>query len=129
MGHDETSMRLRNSRMVGLCALTAIAVTAGGCIPGMGQQGPTLEERLDGVIGESERSIIGRWGTPDDSYEFSDGGRRLTWEYGYWVQSWRETWDCELTLETNADGIVVDWEYSYSNNAANPCHDIMDGQS
>lgn len=119
---------LRSVRRRLLAGFTpVIAIALAGCIAGGGQQGPTATQRLDATIGKNERDIISRWGTPDAFFEFADGGRSLTWEHSYWVESWQEQWRCEIVLETDSAGTIVDWSYSFDYDAANPCHDIMDG--
>ena len=107
----------------------AVAASAAGCVGGLGQSGPTASERLEATIGQSERDVIGRWGPPDDYYEYADGGRSLIWEYSYWQESWQEQWYCKITLELDPYGTIVDWTYAFDYDAANPCHDIMDGRS
>ncbi|MEZ5669541.1 MAG: hypothetical protein R3F55_19305 [Alphaproteobacteria bacterium] len=100
--------------------LAAATFALSACVPGVGPQGPTASERLDQAIGQNERDIIGRWGRPDDVYEYADGTRAVTWEYGYWQESWQEEWHCEITLDLNSAGTVVDWHMSFINDAANP---------
>ena len=105
-------------------------VLASGCVGGLlGQSGPTAPERLDATLGLGERSVIGRWGTPDDVYEFTDGGRAVTWRHEKWNSAFEAYFDCEITLEIAADGIVDAWEAVYADNHAQPCHAIMDGVS
>lgn len=108
----------------------AVAAATTGCLGGFGgQSGPTAPQRLDQVIGQNEREVIDRWGRPDDVYDYADGARDATWEHGYWNEAWEEEWSCEITLEVDPAGTVVDWDLSYINDAANPCHDIMDGET
>jgi hypothetical protein len=69
-----------------LAAVAAMAAGLGGCIGDglLGPSGPTAPERLDATMGMDEHDVIRRWGPPDDSYEFADGGRSATWEYDEW---------------------------------------------
>lgn len=121
-------MRTASPRALRNVVLSACASALAGCVGGgFGQQGPTAAERLDATLGQNERDVIRRWGNPDNFYEFADGGRSLDWEYSYWNDAWREQWYCKITLETDGAGTVVDWAYEYDYDAANPCHDIMDG--
>jgi hypothetical protein len=112
-----------------LVACTGLSGCLSGGSSGGGPRGETASERLEATVGLSERDVISRWGTPDDSFEFADGGRTLTWEHGYWNEAWEEQWHCEITLETDPAGTIVDWGYEYDYGAANPCHDIMNGNS
>lgn len=121
-------VQTNNNRCVRVI-LATIALAVAACLPDVGQQGPTASQRLDQTIGRSERDIISQWGPPDDYYDYRDGGRALTWEHSYWVEAWRETWRCEITLQADSAGTIVDWAYEYDYDAANPCHDIMNGQS
>ncbi len=111
-----------------LALAVSLTLTTTACVSSLGgQQGPTAAERLDQVLGQSERTIIDRWGRPDEVYDYADGAKDLTWEYSYWNEAWQEQWYCAITLEVDPFGDIVDWAYEYDYDAANPCHDIMDG--
>ena len=106
------------------------SVLSSGCVGGIfGPSGPTAPERLDATLGQGERDVIGGWGTPDDVYEFTDGGRAVTWRHESWNAASQAYFDCEITLEIAADGIVDGWEAVYVDNHAQPCHAIMNGVS
>lgn len=119
----------RPNRIPLVLALVAGAVTS-SCLGGLvGQSGPTAPERLDATLGAKERDVIGRWGTPDDVYDFTDGGRAVTWQHEEW-NSLNETYfECEITLEIGPDGVISSWEAYYVDGHAQPCHAIMNGVS
>jgi len=113
-------------RQTGSFIPVAASLVLSGCLAS-GSDGPTVTERLDATLGQSDREVITRWGIPDDTVDFADGGQLMTWRddefYDLPVDAHLE---CEITLETSPQGTVTDWSADY--NGPGVCHDIMDGQ-
>lgn len=107
-------------KVVGLALTAALALPLGGC--GEGNSFERFEPgyrdkartRIEGVVGSfygaNEQWMIQELGRPRDRYDYSNGGRDLTWSSGR-----RDLW-CEVKVTLDDSGKVTSAAWRDSGN-------------